>query len=276
VFEYSIAFAQPQYKGVKSLKTQPPFLIVLIFTACIGAAIFLIRYNTTIPQSVAAMSTATASESPASAEPGQPTENLPTATPTASPTPRPAVVVLDPGHGGDDDGAGVPGIDEKDITLKVCKRVYSLMSGDRGAVDLRLTRYGDDTTTLAERTEQANAADFFISVHCNTLEESSAIHGVITFFYNHPEDKPFTSEQLADTLQTDVLSWTGANDRGVISDGDLYLMHHTTVPAVLIEIGFITNPAELKNLTDDSYLDCVAQGIRQAVMSFAGRVRGKG
>jgi len=198
-----------------------------------------------------------------------------TDTPAPTPMPAPARVLIDPGHGGSDYGASSDtlGIDEKAVNMYIALKLYSLLQQDRDRVYVNMTRFSDASVSLHERASMANASyDFMISIHCNTSNTSS-VCGISGFYQTHAGiDKPFTSEELARTIQGSAAAATNAHDRGIVEDYDLYILNHTTIPTVLIETGFLTNPLELKQLQDSVYVDKLAEGLRLGILEMANRV----
>ncbi len=147
----------------------------------------------------------TPSQSPRPAPPPTPAPTArPTARPTPSPTPSPSpspspaptasprrfTIVIDPGHGGKDPGArGVTGDEEKAVTLAIAKQVAERLAKDHD-VDVVLTRTGDETVSLEQRTAFANAqgADLFVSIHANASESRRAV-GIETYTLNNTDDQ---------------------------------------------------------------------------------------
>ncbi|MDR1541468.1 MAG: N-acetylmuramoyl-L-alanine amidase [Clostridiales bacterium] len=196
----------------------------------------------------------------------------PSPTPTQTPAPsRPNIVALiDPGHGGRDAGAAIDGIYEKDINLKIAVRLHELLLAYEGEeFGVMLTRSDDTYLTLEQRVNMANElSDFFFSIHCNVYEFNSATHGATIFYKSHPEDKPFSSEEMASVLQRGMIDATGAKDRGIGYSDEYYLLNHTRVPTNIVEAGFMSNPSELRLLTDDNYIDKIAQGLKNGVLNL--------
>ncbi len=215
-------------------------------------------------------------------------------------------VVIDPGHGGLDRGrVGPNGETEKDINLDVAR--YLKRELERHSdLEVVLTRQKDDLLGLAERAEIANKAhgDLFISLHCNGWFNQGA-SGVETYFLSPaesdwsksvaaaenqgfedddvvPEDVTFilwelvqnkfisASSVLAEIVQARVVSQTGARDRGVRQAGFRVLVG-AYMPAVLIEMGFISNPDEERRLTSNAYQRDMAEALRQAILEFKER-----
>ena len=176
-------------------------------------------------------------------------------------------VVIDAGHGGKDPGAIVAGIKEKDINLSLALRAFSLA---QGIPNLRviLTRTSDRYIGLVERVRFAEqvGAVLYLSIHANACSDPT-ICGVETYVDDsRPRDDP--SWALAQAVQEAVCAQTGARDRGVRTQR-LY-MRHTDLPAVLVEVGYLTCPAERRLLVDPGYQQEIAQGILQGILDFLG------
>ncbi|SMC76558.1 N-acetylmuramoyl-L-alanine amidase family protein [Papillibacter cinnamivorans] len=185
-------------------------------------------------------------------------------------TPDPSVdysqftVVLDPGHGGADCGAIYEGVNEKDINLAVALKVRSLL--EQARVNVIMTRDEDVTVGLYTRAPLANdaQADIFVSIHSNASSTSNTVQGIYTCYY--ADATPGCD--LAETLQTAVISSTGAFDRGLQCHPDYVVLRYTKMPAVLIEMGFMSTPAELSCLMDDGYRDSLASGIAGGILNY--------
>lgn len=176
------------------------------------------------------------------------------------------LVVLDPGHGGDDPGAIVGEAMEKDINLAVALLVQEQLSEQEG-VTVLMTRNQDVFLTLTDRAELANKenADLYISIHANALENNDSFAGIFTFY--HP--KKSSDKAVAETIQSSIISISGGFDRGIRSE-DYAVLRETNMPAVLIETGFMTCPEELNMLLDADYQKLLAQGIAQGILAFQG------
>ncbi len=182
------------------------------------------------------------------------------------------VVVIDAGHGGIDAGALSASEDvmEKDINLAVALYVQQLLQedglGESGeGLTVVMTREDDSYLTLSERVELAESAqaDLFVSIHANALENSTTWTGIYTYY--HP-DKP-EDATLAQTVQQQVIAATGAVDQGANS-ADYYVIRETSMPAILIETGFLSSPAELALLVDSEYQQKIAQGIASGILTY--------
>jgi len=150
-------------------------------------------------------------------------------------------IVLDAGHGGKDPGAlGAFGLKEKDVTLKLVLAGKVLIEKLGGEVVL--TRDKDVFIPLPQRVKIANSsnAQAFISVHLNAADDSTA-NGIETYYKDHRED----SQKLAQALQQSLIREFDLKDRGV-KTATFYVIKNIRLPAVLTEVGFITNPQEIK------------------------------
>lgn len=211
----------------------------------------------------------------------------PTPTPIPEPTPTPFVcpkpaglswpsgayddgqiyVMLDAGHGGTDVGTMTKNqsVYEKDINLKVVLWMKPLL--EEKGINVVLTRGGDDTVSLQSRADSCNELDIdaFVSIHVNSYDKSSKIGGMECYFY--PGSVPCS------TLAQDIFSYakqSGIVTRSVLAQ-DYFVLKHTDCTAVLVEIGYLTNPADAANLLDDEYLQSLAGILAEAIASSVGK-----
>ena len=176
------------------------------------------------------------------------------------------VVVIDAGHGGEDPGAlGVKGAVEKDINLAIA-RLVALEASSDPRIRIILTRSTDTFVELADRIAEAErwGADAFVSIHGNA-HSLSTVSGVETFIgERHGSLSP--SADLARALQSAVSGTLGARDRGV-KQASLFI-GKASMPAALVEIGFLTNRAESECLQQLSTQRRIAEAILGAVRQF--------
>jgi len=175
------------------------------------------------------------------------------------------VIALDAGHGGKDPGSAVDGVTEKDVNLAIVKRLQALFDEqeDMGAF---LPRTVDVFVPLEERISRAEAAGatIYISIHANSFTDPG-VHGVEVWVDDtRADDDP--SWVLAAMVEDAVSQSTGASDRGVHSQ-ELYL-HHTKMPAISIEVGYLTNPQERELLLDPDYQEKIVEGILAGLRQF--------
>ena len=169
-------------------------------------------------------------------------------------------VVIDAGHGGSDYGAIRDNINEKDITLDVSKRLKTLLQ--KQGYNVIMTRDTDEYLSLQERCDITEAAhpDIFVSVHVNSSVKPE-ITGVETHYY-HQE-----SLALAQTVHAAIASNIKSNNRGLFKS-KFYVINHTTVPAILCEIGFISNDSERNQLNGDKRKQDTAKAIMEGVNNY--------
>ena len=175
-------------------------------------------------------------------------------------------VVIDPGHGGKDPGASAAdGTWEKDVTRAIADAVF-LRLLEHPDVRVILSRQGDEYIYPSDRVLEANriGADLYVSIHCNAHSLTS-ISGEETFV-DASISPGSPSWRLAQLLQSDSVAQTGADNRGV-KQASLYL-RHATMPAALLEVGFLTNRSEAKLLESAAYQSRIADGIEKAVYQF--------
>ena len=170
------------------------------------------------------------------------------------------VVVLDAGHGGVQSGCAFDGVLEKDITLAVTLLAAEKLRAE--GVTVILTREDDTDVSLDRRCRIANdaSADLFVSVHCNSYEDSS-VSGFEGYYHNGTKGQRLAEYILA-----------AANALGVktrhVKDENYQVIRDTTMPAALMEIGFLSNPAERARLQSEEYQTTIAQAIADGVMAM--------
>ncbi|MEC0089651.1 N-acetylmuramoyl-L-alanine amidase family protein [Paenibacillus macquariensis] len=175
------------------------------------------------------------------------------------------IVVIDPGHGGSDPGAlSISKKHEKDFTLAVSLKVQSLLLKESN-IDVVMTRDSDTYPTLSERAQLANRlyADVFVSIHGNS-NPSSKPSGTETYYYQRS-----SSKDLANVIHKYLIKATGLSDRGVKSNS-LHVIRETKMPAVLLEIGFLSNSSDELMMYSDDYQNKVAQAIVNGIKEYLG------
>jgi N-acetylmuramoyl-L-alanine amidase len=176
----------------------------------------------------------------------------------------PAVVVVDPGHGGIDRG-GIPGqrIAEKTVTLDTAKRLERVLRSV-GHIRVVLTRHNDTFVSLTERANIANAYRgrdaVFVSIHYNAGIRESA-YGIETYYYN---GRAF---RLAAAIHPRVIRAMNTVDRGIRRRG-YWVLRRNLLPAVLVECGFLTNRVEGSKALNAGYRQRVAEAIAAGIMRY--------
>ena len=170
-------------------------------------------------------------------------------------------IVIDPGHGGYDTGASYGGFEEKAINLIISEKLKKLLEGS--GITVFLTRDDDSFLSLAERVEITNSIrpNVFISVHNNALKTTRGIRGVETYFWS-PQ-----SQKLAYYIHKNILSNIKIPDH-FIRRARFYVIRHTPSPAVLAELGFLSNGEDRKLLTNSSTQDQYAKALSEAILKF--------
>lgn len=217
------------------------------------------------------------------------------------------LIVIDPGHGGKDNGAkSRRGLLEKDVNLKISKRLKKILESRYG-YQVILTRTDDTFIPLEERGEIANArdADLFVSVHVNAAKRLSA-HGIETYYLGNAnsdqaqETAARENGELVHSVKDDqvqqilanLISTTKINDSAILAghvqghlhssmkkkysgvkdlgvkEGPFFVLHDTNMPSILVEVGFITNSSEEKRLRKSAYLDRLASSIARGIHEF--------
>ncbi len=217
----------------------------------------------------------------------------------------PITVVVDAGHGGKDVGAiGRLGTQEKDVSLAIARYVKQLLAR-YPSIKAVMSREGDDSVSLEDRTAKANQvdADLFVSIHANAFPDSTS-SGIETYFLNISHRRynkrlavveNETSERALDDLQFTLLDlaqseftresvsfanavqasivnglqnkWENVRDRGVHS-ALFYVLLGVRMPAILVETSFLSNETEERRLRDPVYLERLAQGIVEGILDY--------
>ena len=173
-------------------------------------------------------------------------------------------VVIDPGHGGSATGAEYEGVKESALNLAIAQKTAAALR--REGVGVVMTRTADTDLSLYKRTDLAaqKGADLFVSIHCNVSTTNPDARGVYTAY--HPDLSG--SRLLADTLQQSVMASAGAPDMGIEERPDLAVLRTATMPAALVECGFMSTAEELELLRDEDYQQRIAEGIAQGVLTY--------
>ena len=175
--------------------------------------------------------------------------------------PTGAKVVIDAGHGGSDCGAIGEKIFEKDVTLDIAKRLKAIL--ESAGVQTVMTRVDDSFVSLQDRTAVTNNANpnIFVSVHVNSCESSTVV-GLETHWYNSAD-----SQELAQTVQDSISGTIKSLNRGTFKS-KFYVINHTSVPAILVEVGFISNTDERSQMLTDDRKNKTAQSIAKGIFSY--------
>jgi N-acetylmuramoyl-L-alanine amidase len=246
-------------------------------------------------------------EAPAPGAPAQPAAPQPGETPPLLDLPPPGglrAIVIDPGHGGDETGAkGPQGVLEKNVTLSVARRLKAALEARLG-VRVLLTRDGDQTVPLDQRAALANnnKADLFLSLHANASLRGT-VSGAQVFFLSLAEygDEALRAAQAGPEMlpvlgggsrDIDVVLWDMAQARHIeqsaalaktvesglrehvpmnttpLQQAPLRVLVGANMPAVLVEMGFLSNPAQEKQLVADEFQNSLVQALIDGILRF--------
>ncbi len=174
-------------------------------------------------------------------------------------------VVISAGHGGRDPGAVRGSIYESHINLAMAKKLEELLA--KAGVPSYMIRTDDTYVSLDDRVDTANRlnADLFISIHCNTFHDP-LFDGLMTLVHYGKIDYQNINGRTAGVMiHEKLIEATGAVDRGVRFRDKIVVLRETSMPAVEIEAGLLTNEAELVKLLDDSYQWLIAAGAARGI-----------
>lgn len=186
----------------------------------------------------------------------------------------PIKIFIDQGHnpaGSPNAGAEANGLYEGDINYQVGIYLANLLNND-SRFTARLSRPTPttvlgttNTTSLAQRVRMANAwpANYFISIHGNT-NPNPAINGTEVYIYRFNTQ----SHWLAQHVMNGVTEVVGTRNNGIIERPSLYVLRNTSMPAILVEMGYMTNPSDAAKLRNNQYLFAV--GLYQGILRYFG------
>jgi len=194
-------------------------------------------------------------------------EHTVTPMPTAAPTPVPKKkVAIDPGHGGDDWGSTRNGLYEKDANLAIA--LYLKQKLEIAGYDVFMTRETDVWVDKEDRPVLAkdSMADIFVSIHLNSLEgDSDTTRGFEVWYDDQRNDG---SDILSQYIVDEMDKMSDARNRGIKETKNLVVLNRNTMPACLIECGFITSETERAMLFDPEYQESLAEGIFNGIFKF--------
>ncbi len=214
----------------------------------------------------------TTAQAPPPAQPVAPAQPVtPTPSPTRSVEPPPlptvpngrVVVAIDPGHGGRDPGAvGINSLQEIQVIFPISLRVTELLEAQ--GVTVVMTRRENVTVDLQTRADVANRAqaNLFVSIHANAISMSRPdVNGIESYYSSE------TGRRLAATLQASMLAATGMRDRGV-KQARFAVLRQSTMPATLLEVGFVTGAQDNPRLADPAWRETMAQAIARGILQY--------
>ncbi|QEY19289.1 N-acetylmuramoyl-L-alanine amidase [Psychrobacillus sp. AK 1817] len=170
-------------------------------------------------------------------------------------------IVIDPGHGGNDRGTtGALGTDEKDITLKTAELLSSKLQA--AGANVRMTRQSDEYVDLRKRVSIGYqvGADAFISLHYDAIDNSS-VRGFTTYYMNSYQ------KELAKHVHDGLGDMISLKDRGT-QPGNYLVLRENKQPAILIELGYLSNPTEEQNVTTQRFREQATHGIYNGIIDY--------
>ena len=188
-------------------------------------------------------------------------------------------IIIDAGHGGEDGGAEVDGVLEKDINLNISNRLADILrlSGYH-VIEIRdedISVYTDGADTLREKKVSdlqhrvevfnSNERNIVVSIHQNKFD-NSAYNGAQMFYSTNHEN----SMLLAEAIRSSVVSLLQSDNTRELkpAGSDIYILDNATVPAVIVECGFLSNPEERAKLMDENYQSEMAYAIAMGVLEY--------
>jgi len=215
---------------------------------------------------------------------------------TIIPSENKKIVVIDAGHGGHDPGAVSRFGREEDVVLNVSLRLRDLL--ERSGVQVIMTRDNDFFLELEDRANFANTdANLFVSVHANSFPQNDQANGIETYVFGEPLEDGLLSKAIQENgggsagralteqakdfansiagqiyrenqlIYSQGLAESGATDRGV-KKNYFWVLRRARSPAVLVELGFLTNPTEGQNLQDEAYQSLLADSLAKGILDF--------
>lgn len=181
------------------------------------------------------------------------------------------IIVLDAGHGGSDPGASYGGTNEKDLNFSIiynyCKKLFDVSN-----IKVYYSRWNDTLPSLNERARIGRCveADFFISLHHNAAPSNTSWSGTEVYYsvFNPNNFKNLTNQKMAQVLIDNICDSIGSKKNGAKEANFTVISPANKIPAVLIEVGYMTNSEELKKAKTKKQQKAVAQAIYDSVMEF--------
>lgn len=187
---------------------------------------------------------------------------------------RRPLIVIDPGHGGPQNGAPEDILKEKDLNLAIALNLKEKLSKE--SVDIIMTRQDDKDVDLFERVRIANDsnADLFLSIHNNWFPDES-IHGTTTLYSSlntNISGKSLDSKQFASIMNHSLVNDLQTRNFGIEVRNDLVVIKYTTMPSVLVEIVCLSNPGERSRAKNPAFVEKAAASLHSGLAEALGRL----
>ena len=177
------------------------------------------------------------------------------------------VLLLDAGHGGSDPGAVANGLREKDLNLNMVLLIQEHLAGT--GIQVYLTRDDDSRPENIKRAATANEiADFMVSIHMNATTNAVANGTETLYVGNETSSAKLTSKKAAEVIQSHLIQAINRTNRGIKERPDLIILNSTTVPTVLVEVCFLTNPGDALMIADEKNQEIAAKAIADAIIEL--------
>jgi len=213
---------------------------------------------------------------------GEPSVGVGRAAPPAEPMAE--VICIDPGHGFDDAGCSselLGGMDEAQVNLAIALMLDEELRG-RGYTTI-LTHDGESFPVTSaydnnnkfkpeERTAYAETLDidYYVSIHCNSFEAPD-VSGIRVYYFDGPIKTEHTSGEMAQSINDEIIASLGEGTDSTVHDmkkGVFHVLKATSVPASLIEVGFVTNPTDAANMIDSVWQRAFAVGVAEGIDKY--------
>jgi N-acetylmuramoyl-L-alanine amidase len=180
------------------------------------------------------------------------------------------VIVIDAGHGGWDPGVVRNKVEEKDINLTIAKKLQGYL--EEGGATVLITRLDDSGLAdskaadmrLRSLTANAGKADIFISIHQNSLG-IAGVKGAQVFYFNESDN----SKKLGESIQRHLREFVDPNNKFLPkANSNYFVLKQTSMPAVIVECGFLSNPGERAKLVTEEYQERIAWGIYLGIVDY--------
>lgn len=187
------------------------------------------------------------------------------------------VIVIDPGHGGEDPGkVGINDVLEKDLNLQISEKVAKLL--ENAGIQIVMTRTDDKVPDakkqdLSQRVQLINDTNptLALCIHQNSYPDES-IKGAQVFYHTITPE----AEDIASIIQEALRTIDPNNKRQIKENDTYYMLKNTKVPTIIVECGFLTNPEEAAKLTQEDYQTQLAQAITEGVIEWLNAAKNEG
>ncbi|MFT9819962.1 N-acetylmuramoyl-L-alanine amidase [Lysinibacillus sp. NPDC056185] len=176
------------------------------------------------------------------------------------------IIIIDPGHGGKDVGTHYDKIYEKDITLKVSTLVKDKL--EAAGAKVLMPRTGDTFSPPQKHVDfsHANYGEIFVSIHVNSADNTKA-KGTETYYAKTPGDMYEEDIELATFVNNQIVKNVNMENRKV-REMNYIVVANTNIPAILVELGFLSNKEDRAKLTDDKYIELFAESIYKGILEY--------